>query len=177
MNFDLTTFSPNKAPGIAGHVHYCPIDQFLSIAKLAADPTTPEEAVNIATAHTFDGTAGFKKLKHENEEGMITAAGYGGRNGKGEIVSADIFIPGNKADVRAWIKLYPDSIFLVPHVECGGALVQIGTECNPAKLSPEHEWISGKVGESDKEGYTVKIYSEMAGLTYYTAVVTPDTTA
>lgn len=176
MNYDLSSFSANKQPGIAGHVHYAKVSIFDTIAKLAASPSTPAEEVNITDPHTFAGTDGFKKMKHNNEEGMISAQGFGKRHSNGVTVTAELFVPGNKADFRAWLKAQEDSIFLVPHAECNGELVQIGTECNPAKLSPDWTWTSGKVGSEDAEGFNVKVYSEMSQVTYYTGVVTPDTT-
>lgn len=127
----------NNMGGTQQVIYYAPIRDFLSIKTVAAAPTTPEEAVDITTTHTFKTGFCFKKLYCTLDKGTVEIEPQGERDGRSFKVKSKIFYPGAKSDAMGLAALIKNDKLIVVVPLTDGKNIQIGSEALQAEMVPK----------------------------------------
>lgn len=156
--------------GLTTLAYYAPIEDFLSIKKITASPTTPADLVNISAAHTFKTGKCFKKMYCTMNRGSVESKSQGDIDGKSFKQSGKLFLPGSLSAAHGFAAMCKNDNFILllemPDSATVGHL-QVGTEMFPAKISPNFTTAQNESGvrgyEFEFEAVTDRNYIYPAG--------------
>lgn len=174
MNYaDLTgpTGQADNMGGTTQLAYYAPIEDFLSIKKIAASPSTPAQLVEISAAHTFKTGKCFKKLYCTMNRGSVESKSQGDIDGKSFKQTGKLFLPGSISAAHGFAAMVKNDNMMIlvemPDSSTNGYL-QVGTEMFPAKVSPNFTTATNEGGvrgyEFEFEAVTDRNYIYPAAL-------------
>lgn len=167
-----TIAAAESKPGHSDVLMFAPIEEFTLVQK-PGTYTVAGDKKKITTAHTFPTGKGFASVKAKSgtvrEEPQAPVGEPGGWVPKHRYVFE---IKGHSAVIEEWVEelLNAEGIFMFNSPECGvNAYVQLGSECDPAKVV-ELTAQSGGKGEGGSKRYSVSV--ESSEKYFYSGTVT-----
>jgi len=137
----------------------------------STNATTAGANAVVDTDHEPFTGKGFMKIYHNADISNLNAETVGDRDSERIVTKCEIMVPGNDADLAEFAKevLSKDYILLLKEPSCAaGATIQVGTECNGARLRPKFQ--SGTATGGSK-GWTFEVEAREQFL-FYTGTVT-----
>lgn len=157
--------------GFTQRAYFAPVEDFLVIQKPVSNPTTFEQLVEIATAHTFKSTKCFLKIYCTMDRGKLENKVQGETDGKSFRTEGEIFVPGSEAKAHGFAAAVKNGRFIIlleqSDSDVNGHL-QVGTEMFPAKIDPEFTVASNAAGV---RGHVFKFYANTPRQYIYTAAI------
>jgi hypothetical protein len=162
---DLITLSNpgTNRPGIGSRIYIAEVAHIATFGAFVSPVVTPGDELRISGNHTFVSGKGFVTWETEDDIAQLMAPITGSRSSLGLKPELNIFLPGLEPE-RAWAAYQNKSlIVLIDAFGCNSTRrIQIGDQCNPARLMPSDGFKSGVAGGNDPRGWTLKIGSNYA---------------
>lgn len=153
-------------------VLYAVKSDFTTLAEPPASPSTQAEKVTISTNHAFAEGNGFREAWVNLDTSKLDLEISGSRYSKSGKAKLSMMIPGDSANISAFVQDDPELIILVQQNPCqSGAYWQIGTKCQGANIAAGAKWTSG-AQEGDDMGWEIPIEANQSSVLYYTGTVT-----
>lgn len=165
----LTNPGTNR-PGIGSLIHVAElawIDTYGDFATV----TTPGDELRIDGDHVFLSGKGFVTWETEDDVAQLMAPITGSRSSLGLKPELNLYLPGLEPE-RIWSSFQNKSLLvLIEAFGCNSTQrIQLGDQCNPARILPSDGFKSGVAGGNDPRGVSMKIGSNYAFYFYEGAV-------
>lgn len=159
-------------PGIGSRIRIAELAWFDEFGAFVDPIVSPGDELRISGTHTFLEDKGFVTWETEDDIAQLMAPVTGARSSLGLKPELDLFLPGLEPE-RIWASFQNKSlIILVDAFGCNsGKYIQIGDQCNPARIMPSDGFKSGVAGGNDPRGVSLKIGSNYA-LYFYEGTIT-----
>lgn len=158
----------NNMGGTRQFFNFAPYADFATFGAPASNPSDPDDAYVIATAHTMKTGKNFLTMYTTIDTSELESGLIGEIDGQSFNPKFTFFYPGSKKDVLAWANKAKNDkfIFIVPLSD--GTKIQIGNEFFCAYVKPNFK--SGKTTGRGK-GWEIEVSAYQPDLYYYTAAV------
>lgn len=160
--------------GTTGRIRFCPVEDFLVIAKKAEmsdspAPTDPLDLINISDDHTFTSPKGWYESYITRDTGKVDFTMNQDRDTTGCEVKFEGMVPGAEASIDATLTLAANNKLIVEIELADGKWLQIGSQRFPAEL--KYSWSSENNGKGER-GWKVSVTGFETTKQYYTGVFT-----
>lgn len=172
-SFDYNNIAKKKAQkGLGNTVYFVPTDRVATFGQInSTSSTDPGMTVTVDTDHLFDETEGFRTGYTTQDYSQLSGDTTGEVGSRSVEFKAEVFIPGNDAELSEFAgnAINEDFLVLLKDPNCeNGQVMQLGTHCSPAKFSGK--FTSGTIKDG-KKGWMFEI--EYTGnLLFYTGDIT-----
>lgn len=162
---NLTNPALNR-PGIGSRILIAEVQHITAFGAFKTPVEAPGDEFIIEGDHVFEEDKGFVAWETEDDVANLKIPITGATSSLGLKPELTVFLPGLDP-ARLWSAVQNKKlIVLVQAFGCGaGQYVQLGDECNPARILPSDGFDSGVAGGNTPRGITVKIGSNYA--TYF----------
>lgn len=162
----------SNRPGIGSRIHIAELSWFATFGAFLDPVALPGDELRISGNHTFNTGKGFVSWETEDDIAQLMAPVTGSRSSLGLKPELTVFLPGLEPE-RIWSSFQNKSlIILVDAFGCNASQrIQLGDQCNPARILPSDGFKSGVAGGNDPRGTTLKIGSNYS-FYFYEGTVT-----
>ncbi len=157
--------------GFTQQLFFAPVNDFLVIQTVVSNPTTFDQLVEIATAHTFKTGKCFLKGYCTMDRGKQDNKIQGDTDGKSFRIEGEFFLPGSLPKAHGFAAAAKNErfILLMEQIDSDSSgHLQVGTEMLPAKIDPE---FTVATNASGVRGHVFKYYANTPRQYIYTGAV------
>lgn len=160
-NLDWADGSNNDG-GIGQYIYYSPLSNITTFPAVPATPTTNADVVTVSDPFVMVATKTFKKIYCTRDQGEVVSKMIGETDSKSYENTAEFFIPGNQAEVLAFLEMIKNTngVFIVPDRE--DQMRIIGSKNLPAKIEVGETTTGKKAGDMRGTKITVKSVGRIA---------------
>lgn len=150
-------------PGIGSRILVAELAHITAFGATVSPVEAPGDELRITGNHVFAEGKGFVEWETEDDVANLTIPVTGSASSLGLKPELTVFLPGLDP-ARLWSSYQNKKlIVLVSAFGCGaGQYLQLGDNCNPARILPSDGFKSGVAGGNDARGITLKIGSNYA---------------
>lgn len=152
----------NNDGGLANYVYYAPLSHVNTFPTVPASPTTNADVVTIADDFVMETGKKFLKVYCTRDMGELTSKMVGETDSKSYENKVDLFIPGNEAEIAAFLEKIKNTnaVWLVPDRE--GKVRVLGSENLPAKIEVGETTSGKKAGDARGTKMTISSVGRIA---------------